>query len=374
MLLQKGIDGFIQDRLLEWGLNISTAAEYNQELARLGSIDGSFSTIDLTSASDCVSLALGHRLPAPLQGWVFQTRTPVTHYRGRKIELGMVSMMGNGFTFSLQTAIFASVVKAAYDLEGLPFRTGRSRNWGVFGDDIIVMARAFTKVSRLLALLGFELNGDKSFSVGYFRESCGADWFKGYPVRGVYLRRLRTDADRYSAINRLNRWSARHGVPLACTIEALSHGLRSNFRVPPSAADTAGLKVPFVLSPPRTVTDHYWHPYKGLADRLPTVRFESDDDGNVSPSIAVALFGGYLRGNERSFSLSDFCGPLRPVELTRYGYICSPRRKPDDVRHFKIVRESLPWWDFMPRDLYQGISYGSWKAAVAGNLLAEERG
>jgi hypothetical protein len=366
MLLQKGVDGFILERLREVGIDLSIQARLNQDLARQGSVDGSFATIDLTSASDCVSLALGRRLPQPLQSWVFATRTARTTYRGERIELGMVSMMGNGFTFSLQTAIFASVVQAAYALEGLPFRRGRSKNWGVFGDDIIVVAKAYAKVCRLLELLGFERNGDKSFHVGYFRESCGADWFKGYPVRGVYLRRLKTDVDRYSAINRLNRWSARHGVPLTNVVELIWSGLRSNFLVPPSEPDTCGIHVPFVWSRPRPVTDDFQHPFVGLFERSLERKFRETDEGHIDPSMHVALMGGYLRAPV-SKEYQDICGP-RPLMAPRT-FSEMLRRLPDAPLRVKIQTKSLPWWDYLPGDTYFGISHGAFTGAVAGNLL-----
>jgi hypothetical protein len=162
--------------------------------------------------------------------------------------------MGNGFTFPLQTVLFASVVTAVYRVYGIkpvhsryhpvrrPEALGTS-NFGVFGDDIIVVREAYDLVCRMLSLLGFQVNSDKSFNTGLFRESCGHDYYRGYNVRGVYLQTLSDECDCFSAINRLNRWSAAHLVPLAGLVGFLSKKVRK-FYVPYDEADDAGLKVP----------------------------------------------------------------------------------------------------------------------------------
>lgn len=373
MALQKGVDSFILGRLAEWGINLSRQATLNQELARRGSIDGRMCTIDLSSASDCTSLALVRKcVPKHLLKWIETCRTPVTEYKNRQIELGMVSMMGNGFTFSLETAIFASAVKAVYRLMGLPLKVGNSNDWGVFGDDIVVDRKAYFNVVRLLTLLGYEVNGDKSFHAGHFRESCGTDWWKGSPVRGVYLRRLKTDADRYSAINRLNRWSARTGVPLTCVVQLIRGEIvasRPHF-VPPSEGDDAGIKVPFDATRPR-VGDDYSFLYRKLQVVNPRWHPpESDEDGHHSPSVGVAILGGYLRVPDRDIHPGLLTGlaesPVTKWEVVRIGY---RRNRPGVPNRMKVATASIPWWDFAPRDVFRDISFGGWKAAVTGNLL-----
>jgi len=373
MALQKGVDSFTLSRLREWDIDLSLEPDRNRELARRASVTGDFTTIDLTSASDCTSLALAKfSLPQPFLKWVLATRTPVTEFQNRKIELGMVSMMGNAFTFSLETAIFAAVVRAVYQLRGLPLWEGKSKNFGVFGDDLIVRREAHSMVVRLLGLLGYEVNVDKTFHAGSFRESCGADFFGGYPVRGVYLRRLRDDADRYSAINRLNRWSALHGVPLPCVVKLIHGGIRARkaFLVPPSEQDDAGIKVPFKATRPR-VTDDYCFQYRKLQSRPKRWHPVYTPDGSFNASFGVAVLGGYLRGPDHCLSLPDdhpFGGFVNRKPGTPGPIHDGNVREPDRaVRRLKVVVDTIPWWDWLPRDVYQGISRGSWEAAVAGN-------
>lgn len=252
MFFQKGIGGVLEGRLREvFGINLSDQPGHNAALARVGSTSGKFGTIDLSSASDTISLRLLREIlpPEPLF-WLEKCRSPKTVLPdGSELELHMISSMGNGYTFPLQTLIFASLVTAAYRVYDIAIaRPGKRThgNFAVFGDDIIVDHRVYSAVVRCLSLLGFRVNSDKSFNDGWFRESCGSDFHQGYNVRGVYIKTLRDDMDFYSAINRLNRWSTTHGILLRRTVGCLRGGCRF-IGVPYDEADDAGVKVPLSL-------------------------------------------------------------------------------------------------------------------------------
>jgi hypothetical protein len=280
MFFQLGLGAVMEKHLARYfGIDIRTQQDKNRELARIASLRGDLCTIDLASASDSVSLTMLEAcLPSEIFTWLKLFRSPTcTLPDGRVEPLHMVSSMGNGFTFPLETIIFACVVAAVYSLEGIPLKRtacsldvsprelahyfGLRRrfglafphdpnqvrwehgNFGVFGDDIIAESRAAGKIIRLLNLLGFEVNSDKSYLVGPFRESCGADFFEGLPVRGVYIKSLKSQASRYVAINRLNEWSALTGFHLKRTIRYLLKGTRKIY-VPLGENDDAGIKIP----------------------------------------------------------------------------------------------------------------------------------
>jgi hypothetical protein len=248
MLFQKGIGKLIEERLVEsFNIDVSRQPAINAQMARIGSLTGEFGTIDLSNASDTISLGLVRDLlPPEAFKWVNLARTKTTIFPdGRELQLSMVSSMGNGFTFPLQTAIFAACVTAVYRVLGIPIEHGyrRPRNYSVFGDDIIVDSRAYNLVVDMLTLLGFSVNRDKSFNDGFFRESCGHDYFSGHNVRGVYLQTLKDPGDFYSAINRLNRWSTQFKVPLTRTIDFLSSQV-DFLPVPFGESDDAGIKCP----------------------------------------------------------------------------------------------------------------------------------
>jgi hypothetical protein len=249
MFFQLGLGEILSSRLKTYfGIDLKVQARRNVRLARRGSIDGSISTIDLESASDSVSLGLCDLVfPEWFSDLLRLYRTPFTKIRGKTVELEMVSTMGNGFTFPLQTAIFCCVVKAVARSFGDESGRANARGarWGVFGDDIICPSNWADRVQHLLRLLGFRVNGNKSYTnvYGRFRESCGGDYFRGHNVRGVYIKRLDTLQSRYVAINLLNEWSARWGITLPRCIGYLQDTVRL-LAVPACAPVDSGIRVP----------------------------------------------------------------------------------------------------------------------------------
>lgn len=257
MLFQLGIAHVLEDRLKSYfGIDLATQPDTNRELARLGSLNGTFATIDLSSASDCISLKLLETLlPKEVLDWLRILRSDrVSVPRFDAVhDLYMVSTMGNGFTFPLQTIIFSAIVKAVYLQDERMIRNpgrkilGRSfpslGNWGVFGDDMIVESDASRRVLHALRLFGFFPNPKKTFTEGPFRESCGTDWFNGEPVRAAYVKALDTVQDRFIAINQLNAWTAKTGIALPLAVNYLLESVPP-WLVPLHEPDFAGIRVP----------------------------------------------------------------------------------------------------------------------------------
>jgi hypothetical protein len=183
--LQLSVDSFMKKRLRRFGINLSDQS-LNQEKAYQGSILGwlnSYCTIDLKNASGSIYTELVKELLPPewfsflnclrAPSWCFKTEEPVKYH-------GFVSM-GNGYCFPLETLIFASICSSAHGY------CQTRQDFVVYGDDIIVRQNEALVVLEYLHYFGFEVNTDKSFFYGPFRESCGADWYDGKPVRPVYL-------------------------------------------------------------------------------------------------------------------------------------------------------------------------------------------
>lgn len=260
MFFQLGIGNIIRERLRSFfGIDLSTQPDVNAHLAHFGSVTNGFATIDLKNASDTISLKLVESLfPPEFVRWIKLTRSSETTLpSGEIVQLDMVSSMGNGFTFPLQTTIFAAIVRAVYNQLGFktsPYRaagrftTFSPGNFGVFGDDIIVDSRAYHRMKHALEMFGFTVNPDKSFYIGDFRESCGHDYFCGHNVRGVYISSARHELDFLSAFNRLARWSVRWETPLINLLRRLRKGFRY-LPVPFDEDDIAGVKVPSSLAP-----------------------------------------------------------------------------------------------------------------------------
>jgi hypothetical protein len=297
----------------------------------------------------------------------------------------MISTMGNGFTFPLQTIIFASAVRAVYQMMGLDSFCPRTQ-FGVFGDDIIVKKEAYAFLIRSLSKLGFKVNDDKSFNTGPFRESCGYDWYNGHFVRGVYIRSLETASDVYSAINRLNRWSALSGVRLSNTVKILLAKVKT-LEIPFSEAIDGGIQVPFKMTKPK-VSNSYWFEYrirvnKAKKLKVPDTLKESRQLGYArfnEYGWAVTYLGGYARRDDEHLQPESF--KSRADSKLKYPDAFMTLRDLGGVRRTKVIRRSIPFWDWLgseapERPPYESeplvdealrfFSYASWERSVASN-------
>jgi len=284
MYYQLGIGVIIQKRLKRFfGIDLETQQSTNRYLAHLGSIiDSSFgdgyATIDLSSASDRLSLRLCTEvLPEEWMSTLLSLAsrsTSITMADGRKLDerLHMMSTMGNGFTFPLQTALFACAAAAAtYQKDNLlsvpkgwntqgtwsdgskfwghenPTSVLRQRvgSFSVFGDDIIVESRVGPTLLRLLELMGSRPNPEKTFMSGTFRESCGHDYYQGYNIRPVFLRKWDCDADITVIANLLMDWSVRNEINIDSTIALCINSLKANYASPLSGPIDCGLFMPY---------------------------------------------------------------------------------------------------------------------------------
>lgn len=263
------------------GIDFTSEPAHNQELARRGSVYGAYATMDLTQCSDYISLALvEYMFPPSVVRWMKILRTPSVLVDKTPIDLAMTSTMGNGFTFPMQTALLAALVRGVYRTLDLPHKeqvTDKEgnptveRTWGVFGDDIVVVPEAFDLLVETLEYLGLKVNQSKSFSSGPFRESCGADFYDGINVRPVYLKRYSSDQDLFSCFNRLAIWAAKSDLQLPRTLGLILKLLEAGYPVvPPDEGVTAGIISPI---PPSRQIGGLWL-YSAYRPRMSSIRFE----------------------------------------------------------------------------------------------------
>lgn len=175
--LQLAFDNYAKKRLYRFGIDLSDQSS-NQCLARRGSVDGSFATIDLKAASDTLSFnAVAWLLPYRWFEFLNAIRSPRYSIQGSPGEYAKFSSMGNGATFALETLIFAAACHAV-----------GSKEFKVYGDDIAIETPHAPDLIALLGFLGFTTNREKTFTEGPFRESCGADYLDGEWVTPFYIR------------------------------------------------------------------------------------------------------------------------------------------------------------------------------------------
>lgn len=275
MLFQLGLGSVYSAALKKHvRIDLTLQQDINKALARKGSIDQSLCTLDLKGASDMLSCPLinGTFPPSAVHYMnLFRSDYTIESDVGMKIKLNMMSTMGNGFTFPMQTLFFVALIKAVYDLLGIKMIPSfaelssdgeviikRLGNYSVFGDDIIVVKEAVHLVEHMLARFGSIVNDDKSYREGPFRESCGGDYYYGSQVRGLYIKDLKTIASRNVAINTTVEWSAYHKIPLPLFVSGLLGLIPKNKRlwVPRLESDDAGIKIDEELLPVRYKTKY----------------------------------------------------------------------------------------------------------------------
>lgn len=181
MMVQLGIGEHIAQRLAAFGVDLRDQS-LNQRLAREGSLTNALATLDLSSASDTISRELVFSLlPLDWAQFLNYARSPVVTYEGVDFRLEKFSSMGNGFTFPLESLIFYALTRACYRDDEIV---------SVYGDDIICPTHGVDLVIAVLQAAGFSLNREKSYWDGLFRESCGADFFRGFDIRPYYQKNL----------------------------------------------------------------------------------------------------------------------------------------------------------------------------------------
>lgn len=207
MYLQKGVGGFIRRRLRSIGIDLNDQT-INQRLAKLGSIDGSLATIDLSSASDSISDRLVWEfLPSQMYAYLSKIRSSRGIVDGRVVDWHLFSTMGNGFTFELESMIFWAIVKATM------VHFGNLGTIGIYGDDIICPTEIAPRVLEALSFYGFKPNQSKTFITGRFRESCGAHYFGGADCKPIYIKKPVNNLFAVCLLlNRLRGWGVVNGV------------------------------------------------------------------------------------------------------------------------------------------------------------------
>lgn len=190
--MQQGILGEIQRVVASsWWLKSHISfrdQERNQRLAREGSISRNYATIDLSAASDSVSYALVCKLfvGTPLFRYLVATRSTRTLLPdGRLINLKKFAPMGSALCFPVETIIFAAICQYVTREHGV------TKDYSVYGDDIIVPTQCVSDTMLILETLGFSVNRGKSFydSTCWFRESCGGEYCDGFDVTPMKVSR-----------------------------------------------------------------------------------------------------------------------------------------------------------------------------------------
>lgn len=183
--VQKQLYAFIEHSPLRKHVCFSRQ-DYSRNMARKGSRDDSYYTIDLSSASDTVSWAVVKRAfrRTSLLRILYATRS--RSYRlpdGTTLVPKKFDPMGSALTFPVETLLFAAICESTSRVKNPRYR--------VYGDDIVCHP-ADIDADELIARLtrfGFIVNESKTYTTGPFREACGIECYNGEDVSPLRLSR-----------------------------------------------------------------------------------------------------------------------------------------------------------------------------------------
>jgi len=242
----------------------------NQSLALLSSRDGILATLDMSEASDRVSLSMAQDLYSIYPDfWEIVDACRSRRAKlpsGRVIDLKKFASMGSAMCFPTEAMVFycAIITSRILSKGQQPSRSTcfeLSRQVYVYGDDLIVPANEASTISADLHSIGLKVNSRKSFWNGKFRESCGLDAYDGSKVTPVYLRRmLPTD--------RLDGNAVVSGVSLSNQLFDAGY-YRTSAAIKDAVESVVG-KLPTV---PRTSAAIGWYYY---SDSAPRTRFNKE--------------------------------------------------------------------------------------------------
>lgn len=201
--LQQGVAQWMKDRLeshhLTKGFVNFTDQSINGHLALLTSLLRDHATLDLSEASDRVSIQLVDTLFSGLpllKHWLMTTRSVYTELpNGRRVKLNKFAPMGSATCFPVLATVIWALCKAKYLVEfhdemDLPMSGSVDPNFYVYGDDIICDSFFALDVIAILHSVGLKVSRPKSFIGVDFAESCGVDAFQGHDVTPVKLRQV----------------------------------------------------------------------------------------------------------------------------------------------------------------------------------------
>lgn len=164
----------------------------NQLCAFQGSMDSRYATVDLSSASDTICVAIARAvLPRSVYRDIQAMRAQFVWYpskEGYNVQRNHIWLTsGCTVTFVSMSAILVAAGDYSGELYSLFTGDKDVLPVIVYGDDCCVDSKIYSIFCAVLEVLGFMVNEAKSFSAGSrFRESCGVDYFDGQEMTTQY--------------------------------------------------------------------------------------------------------------------------------------------------------------------------------------------
>lgn len=189
LAFQCGLGDYFESKLRQHcNIDLSTAQEKHKSLAMEHSLDGPFCTLDQRKASDNILRCLVFNLVPKEVAAYMDAISPRHLLIGDTMHYThMLCAAGNGFNTAFQTLLFWVLIKA------IQKEVNIRQPVYVYGDDVIAHSDVYDSICKVFPLLGLEINQDKSFKAGPFRESCGGDFLYGNNIRPFYAKNVPTN-------------------------------------------------------------------------------------------------------------------------------------------------------------------------------------
>ena len=201
MWIQQGLKDLMYEHL-EYNCDLTRGRinfsnqDINRQLAQSASISCKYATLDMSDASDSISLKLIRALFKGVPTWLRAleaVRTEevvipgsILNNSGNALDLRVkqykFSPMGSAITFPLEALSFFALAYGVAKVHNIKF------DFWVYGDDIITSPELAKLLFEHYEMFGLKVNVDKSFTTGPFRESCGMDALAGTDIAAAMLR------------------------------------------------------------------------------------------------------------------------------------------------------------------------------------------
>lgn len=178
-----------------------TDQNVNGSVALESSSSRRYATLDLSKASDRVSLALVRAIwPSNIVRKLESSRTGLCYIPSLELRPGKIipervfkmnkfAPMGSAVCFPVEALTFWALgIAALYCKHDKWSLQQCARQLFVYGDDIECPSGDAEEVIRVIEMFGLKVNRAKSFWRGHFRESCGIDAYKGVLVSPIRLK------------------------------------------------------------------------------------------------------------------------------------------------------------------------------------------
>lgn len=160
--------------------------EINRELARRGSINGEYATLDMKEASDRISRVLVRELFSGLPelcDCLCALSVPVIELPdGTLHTMAKFAPMGSSLCFPIMSIVHYALAVACIHMRTARPTAAIAKDLYVYGDDIICRTEDVPHLFYGFPKFDLIFNQGKSFYRGDFRESCGLDAFQGWDV------------------------------------------------------------------------------------------------------------------------------------------------------------------------------------------------